>query len=231
MVPNRSLNLLVIAAVVTFSAIGTADAARRGHGPSLKRVEVTPHEVVGGSAASVTGIVTLSDVAPSGGETVILTSEDTDVATVPATVTVPEGSTSATFSVATLQVFDHRHVGIVGQLDHKHKEAELRVRPFDVTDFIFNPAVIHEGTILGGLQTTTGTVTISAPAGPNGVVVKLTSDSAGTTAPTLTVPAGATSVSFGLIPEGVTVTTIVRFVASIGCSRRHATLTLIPPGG
>ncbi|HET6978798.1 MAG TPA: hypothetical protein VFI24_20870 [Pyrinomonadaceae bacterium] len=52
--------------------------------------------------ASSTGTITLSGAAPAGGVTVTLHSSDTKKATVPASVTVPEGATSATFAIKTL---------------------------------------------------------------------------------------------------------------------------------
>ena len=52
--------------------------------------------------APSTGTVTLSGAAPAGGLSVTLTSSDTRKARVPATVTVPAGQSTATFTVTTL---------------------------------------------------------------------------------------------------------------------------------
>ena len=52
--------------------------------------------------ATSTGTVILSGPAPAGGVRVALSSSETRKATVPATVTVPEGETSATFVITTL---------------------------------------------------------------------------------------------------------------------------------
>ncbi len=52
--------------------------------------------------ATSTGTVILSGPAPAGGVRVTLSSSETRKATVPATVTVPEGATSATFVITTL---------------------------------------------------------------------------------------------------------------------------------
>lgn len=52
--------------------------------------------------ANSTGTVILSGAAPAGGVSVTLRSSDTRKATVPASVTVPEGATSATFVIKTL---------------------------------------------------------------------------------------------------------------------------------
>jgi hypothetical protein len=58
-----------------------------------------PNVVVGGDA--VTGTVKLDAAAPAGGVTVTLSSSAPALATVPANVTVPEGASTATFTVTT----------------------------------------------------------------------------------------------------------------------------------
>ena len=70
--------------------------------PSLSALTVTPTDVVGGDSA--TGKVTLSSAAPAGGLVVDLSSDNTAAATVPPSVTVAAGSTSATLAVSTKQV-------------------------------------------------------------------------------------------------------------------------------
>lgn len=66
---------------------------------SLSSVTVQPAEVIQGDPA--TGTATLTSGAPAGGVVVDLSSDNPAVATVPASVTVPAGSTSATFPVST----------------------------------------------------------------------------------------------------------------------------------
>jgi hypothetical protein len=67
--------------------------------PALSGVQISPSEVVQGDTA--TGTVVLTSPAPSGGFVVDLMSDNTSVATVPATVVVAAGATSATFTVTT----------------------------------------------------------------------------------------------------------------------------------
>jgi hypothetical protein len=67
--------------------------------PSLSALSVSPTTIVGPDPA--TGTVTLTSAAPSGGFAVSLSSNNTAAATVPPSVTVPAGSTSATFTVST----------------------------------------------------------------------------------------------------------------------------------
>jgi uncharacterized delta-60 repeat protein len=69
-------------------------------GSTIENLTVNPTTVT--APASSTGTVTLNGVAPAGGVSVTLRSSDTEKATVPSSVTVPEGSKSATFVITTL---------------------------------------------------------------------------------------------------------------------------------
>jgi len=70
--------------------------------PMPSSVSVTPAQVIGGSAA--TGTVTLSAPAPDGGVTVRLSSSNADVASLPSSLTVSAGQTSAAFAITTRPV-------------------------------------------------------------------------------------------------------------------------------
>ena len=69
-------------------------------GSTLENLTLNPLTVT--APASATGTVTLNGAAPAGGVTVTLRSSDTGKATVPPSVTVPEGAKSATFAINTL---------------------------------------------------------------------------------------------------------------------------------
>ncbi|HET9046104.1 MAG TPA: hypothetical protein VFO33_04030 [Casimicrobiaceae bacterium] len=72
----------------------------------LASLAVSPASIVGG--ADGIGTVTLDRAAPTGGATVALASSATSVASVPATVVVPAGATSATFVVKTFATRKNR---------------------------------------------------------------------------------------------------------------------------
>ena len=80
--------------------------------PGLQSVTVSAGSVAGG--ASVTGTATLNTAAPAGGAVVQLISSNTAAATVPASVTVPAGATSATFTVSTLSQSSTTTVAVGG---------------------------------------------------------------------------------------------------------------------
>jgi uncharacterized delta-60 repeat protein len=66
----------------------------------LSSLSLNPARVT--APATSTGTVTLSGAAPAGGLSVTLRSSETRKATVPASITVPQGATSATFIITTL---------------------------------------------------------------------------------------------------------------------------------
>jgi uncharacterized delta-60 repeat protein len=68
-------------------------------GSTIENLTVNPTTVT--APASATGTVTLNGAAPAGGVLVTLRRSDTEKATVPPSVTVPEGANSATFVITT----------------------------------------------------------------------------------------------------------------------------------
>ena len=81
-------------------------------GPTLSSFTVSPTSVPAGNPA--TGTVTLPAAAPAGGTVVTLSSQLPGIASVPASVTVPAGATSATFPVTTNSVANAQSAVIIG---------------------------------------------------------------------------------------------------------------------
>src|SRR5205823_2450959 len=71
-------------------------------GPVVSGLSLNPTTVIGGTSSQ--GAVTLSAAAPAGGAVVSLSDSNSSVAAVPASVTIPAGSTSNTFAVTTSSV-------------------------------------------------------------------------------------------------------------------------------
>ncbi len=95
--------------------------------PALSSVSVSPTSVVWGTA--VTGTVKISSAAPTSGITVSLTSSNPAAASVPSTVTVPAGATSATFAVTSYSVSTITAVTITAKYLTVSKTATLTVKP------------------------------------------------------------------------------------------------------
>ncbi len=92
----------------------------------LRDLTVTPTTVTGGQTAS--GSVKLSAAAPAGGAPVTLSTTN-PAAFVPSPVTVPEGATSATFTVATIAVSTAVNGSVTASYGGASKSAVLTVTP------------------------------------------------------------------------------------------------------
>ncbi|HKW88788.1 MAG TPA: S8 family serine peptidase [Candidatus Acidoferrales bacterium] len=95
---------------------------------ALTSASVNPGSVTGGSS-SATGSVMLSGPAPSGGADVALTSSNTAAASVPASVKVAAGATSATFPIITSAVSSATNVTISASYAGATQTASFTVTP------------------------------------------------------------------------------------------------------
>jgi hypothetical protein len=103
------------------------DASGAGSAPVLSALTISPASVTVGTPS--TGRVTLSGPAPSGGAAVALARSKPLVVTVPASVMIPAGATSATFSVATKPVPRSTSASISATYGAVTKTAVLTVNP------------------------------------------------------------------------------------------------------
>lgn len=168
--------------------------------PLFFATQVSVENVVGGT--SFTGTVSLLDPAPAGGTVVRLVSNNTSLLRPPATVSIPEGGTGATFTIATSAVAS----SVIATIDsgtendgyHAPRLSVILTPPGGAT---LPPSLaaltLSPATVLGG-STTTGTVTLTAPAPAGGAVIPLSGSLEGqvVTPPSVTVPAGSTSATF-----------------------------------
>ena len=98
-----------------------------GSTTTLSSLTLNPTSVTGG--ASLQGTVTVSSAAPSGGAIVMLTSSNGTVASVPSSVTVAAGATSASFTVTTTPISVSTTVNISASYAGLTKTATLTVMP------------------------------------------------------------------------------------------------------
>jgi len=94
--------------------------------PTLAALTLNPTTVVGGTPS--TGTVTLSGPAPAAGIAVALTSSNTKVARVPASVTIPAGATAQTFTVTTYATRRSASPAITATYGGVTKKATLTVK-------------------------------------------------------------------------------------------------------
>jgi hypothetical protein len=158
--------------------------------PDLQSLTINPSSVVGGSTAI--GTVSLNGPAPAGGLQVQLSSNNPNVASVPASVTVPAGQTRASFSITTRPVASQTQAMITARLGNSSRQVTLTVVPPSIQSLSISPSTVRGG------SNATGIVTLNAPAPPGGAVVPLrSSNSTVATVPaSVTIPAGQTTAQF-----------------------------------
>ena len=187
---------------------------------SLTGVSVSPASVIG--ATSAQGTATIGGPAPTGGAVVLLGSSSA-AATVPASVTIAAGATSATFTIATSAVAASAPATISASYGGITKTATLTVLPAPLTGVSVSPASVTGGT------SAVGTATLGGPAPAGGASVLLGSNSAAATVPaSVTIAAGATSATFTVSSHAVAASTPATLTASYGGASKTATLTVLP---
>jgi len=187
----------------------------------LQSVTVSPQSVAGGN--SPTGSIKLDGNAGPGGTTVLLSSSLKGTS-VPSTVTIPSGSDSATFVVATTGVKTLALTKITATLNLDSKSATLAISPTSVASLSISPNAVMGGTPAIGLVSLDG----AAPTG--GLIVNLSSNSVSARTPSyVKIAPGATSGSFSIVTTGVSKTTSVSVKAKTGLTSASALLTIQPP--
>jgi len=185
-------------------------------------VKFSPASFVGGLAT--TGTLTLG--APTISDTIVplaVVSGSSAVASIPPSVTVPAGSSTATFTVATNAVSVTTTVKISATLNGTTVTSTFAVTPNTPTSLKFSPLSV----IAGG--TATGTVTLAAAAMSN-VPVTLTVTGGSTAVASIpssvTVLAGSSTVTFPLVTANVATKTVVSVSAAANGGTKTATLTV-----
>jgi LmbE family N-acetylglucosaminyl deacetylase len=213
-----------VGVTITATGNGIQTANMTALPPSLTAVSVNPTSVPGGAPS--TGTVTLDSPASVLGVAVTLSSGNAAAATVPPSVTIASGSTTATFTVTTHGVGSSTPVVISATADVT-QTATLTVNPPSLVSLSLNPP-----SVVGGTFTSTGTVTLTGPAPTGGAVVGLTSDNAAATVPAnVTVPTGATTATFTVSTTTVTVTVMATITGTYNSIQQHGSLLVTPAGG
>jgi hypothetical protein len=204
----------------------TVYANTHGNPPLLAQIGVNPASVIGGAAYS-TGTVQLGSAAPAGGAVIALATTDSAAAFFPAgpKVTIPAGLSSATFQIATTQVSVSTPINISGTWNGLTQVARLDLVPAYVLNGLsINPASQY------GIFSVIGTVTLSNPADTEATVGLVTSNPAlATVPPSVTVPAGNTSVNFTISLKPVVANTAIGISAVRGGVTQTSTFTILPP--
>jgi len=176
----------------TYSGVvKTATLTVNPAGPAaLARVAMNPATVIYG--ANSTGTVTLTSAAPAGGAVIALTATNTSGFTVPASVTVPVGATTAQFTVGTY--WFPATTTITATYNGVGKAAVLTSVDATVVGLTCNPNPVIAGNPTICTVTMNGIVPTDTPVSVLSDQPFFLPDSSGW----VTVPAGAVSAAFSL---------------------------------
>ena len=181
-----------------FNSAGTAGAwsSTRSFTPqstatpaALSAVSVSPASVAGGNPSQ--GTVTLTAAAPAGGFVVTL-ADNSGAASMPANVTVAQGSASATFAITTTSVTASTPVTITASAGSVARTATLTVTPAGQTATLTLTATGRSGE-----RITSSPSGINVPVGSSG-----SASFAGGTAITLSVSNGRDAIWSGACSSG-----------------------------
>lgn len=191
---------------------------------------LSPTTVAGG--ASSIASVTLSDAAPAGGLSVSI-SADSSAATVPSSILVPEGATSASFGVGTLPVTANTSVAIVAEANGATASGTLTVlAPVappttlpNIKEFAVSPKTIE-----ASAYEIKGEISLSGPAPAGGCAIQLTSSNPGALSvpASVKIAAGMKEAAFFLARGSVAKATTVQITATLGRSKKNVAVTVLP---
>ncbi len=177
---------------------------------------------VSGVSPSI-GTVTLSSPAPAGGTVVTLSSSNTSLATVPASVTVAAGTMTKTFTVTPKRVYTTSYVTIKAIISGVSYTAKLTL----TTSPLLASFTVPSLTVTGNSGSTTGTVGL-ANIVTNPIDVMISSSWPAVVIPAIvTVPANQSSATFPISIPDLSGFTSATLTATLGSVSKQATLTVL----
>jgi Beta-propeller repeat len=194
---------------------------------TLNSLDINPAMVAGGDASSGTVVVSVS--APD--TTIVsLSSSNPAAASVPATVTLPTGGFTGTFTIATSAVASSTNVVITATFNGSSRSSTLAVTggspppAASLQSLVLSPSSVTGGTgaqaalVLSGAAPTTGAALSLSSSNPAVASVPASA----------TVSGGSTSTTVAISTPAVSSSTLVTITASYGGVTRTAVLTVTP---
>jgi len=207
---------------------------------TTKGLTITPNPVTGGSSA--VGELDLTAQAPTGGVVVNLSADSryvkftggvTNISTntttnkTTATLTVPAGATLADFTIQTFVNAGDVVTNVVaarGPSDSQTAKLTILGATIGLT--------VDPSDVVGGFKNSTGTLTLSSPAGSAGLTVQLKSSNPGAASvpATVFIPSGHATATFPITTTAVKDNVSVTITATLGGNSSTAQLTVESPG-
>ncbi|HEV2472361.1 MAG TPA: hypothetical protein VGS41_06840, partial [Chthonomonadales bacterium] len=168
----------------------------------------------------------LNGQAPAGGVSVSLTSANPAVATVPATVVVPQRSSTVSFPITTFAVSSTSLSKITAAANGGSANATITVQPNVSFSVALNPP-----SVVGGSANSTFTITLAtgAPAGGLKFIIASSNTAAAKPASTpVTITAGHTTGTVTINTFAVASTQTANISATLGTTSQSAPLMVTP---
>ncbi len=177
--------------------------------------------VVGGKTVNAT--ITLPTAAPAGGTEIKLTNMRPGAVTIPDTLRIAAGATTATFPITTAVTPNYQPALITATYNNETLANTLTVAPL-LAAITFMPAVATADTAK------TGTIFLNDIAPSGGAVITLVSDqpSLVVVPPTVLIPEGQAKATFTVIVRPIAAPTSVTITAAHNGALETATLTITP---
>src|SRR5215217_2049246 len=206
--------ILALVMAAAFLVSGAAAA-------NLSSLSASTTTVPGGK--SVTAMLKLDAAAPTSGQVVSLSSSDTTLATVPSSVTVGAGRTSASVTIKTKGVAATESVTISATLNGATKTLRLTLTRSKLASLTVPKSI-------AGASTASGTVKLDGYAPTGGFVVDLaTSGGVATVPDSVTIAAGKGSATFAISSPIVTSSSTTTITASLDGISKTGTVSIGPP--
>jgi hypothetical protein len=195
--------------------------AAPGATSGVSGVSLTAASIIVG--ASGQGTVTITPAAPAAGASVTLSSSNPSVASVPATLAIASGTSSAPFAITAIGAGTATFTATMNGSSGQSAVLTVAARAVTLASISLDPSGLVGGDSARGTATLTG----AAPAG--GAVVTLTGSDAVTMPPSVTVPAGSTTAVFTIQTRSVASATSSTITGSYGGASASAVLAITSP--
>src|SRR3954447_9520166 len=213
--------LVLTALLISATIVGLPGTARASFISSLS---VSPDSVRDGASSQGTVMTDFADTVPT---TVLLFSGAPSVAAVPATVVVPAGSSSATFTITSNALAPEPFVTITAAIANVPRTATLVVNQATPTGPSLASVSVAPTSVVGG-GSATGTLLFTAATDGASVDLASSNPAVVQVPPDRVVNGGASSAAFPVTTSAVTSTTTVTITASWFAVTRTTTITVTP---
>jgi CSLREA domain-containing protein len=207
--------------------IGAVESSYDANPIALSGLTLNKDIVVGGNQINASVYINLD--APVGGTVITLEKSIGAPITLPATVTIPEGSKSQAFTINTSTVSENTYAAVFARHGNTERKVLFTLLPENHTQSVLMKLMLSTDRI-GGSQTLTGTVKLDIPAPTGGVVISLSSNTPSVISlpASVTIDAGMTSKDFTISTVPVDIDVDVVIFATQNLVTKEAALQVYP---